>query len=93
MHFVEKPGTGNGCSGIAIAAAGVVRGRLANAGVYVLSRRIMDYIPRGFSDFGKDVFPALVEEDAAVYGYVFSEPPVTVDTVELYEKELAAGNQ
>ena len=42
---------------------------LVNAGLYVLSPRILDAIPRGeSSDFGRDVFPA-IHATERIYGY------------------------
>ncbi len=49
LRFLEKP------------AAGVTPSRTVNAGIYVLERAALDVVPRaGFSDFGRDVFPALL---------------------------------
>lgn len=45
----------------------------ANAGIYVLERRVLDAIPAGKPvDFGRDVFPALLADGAALYGYPLS---------------------
>jgi mannose-1-phosphate guanylyltransferase / phosphomannomutase len=42
---------------------------LVNAGLYVLSPRILDLIPRGLpADFGKDIFPAIYEREP-IFGY------------------------
>ena len=42
---------------------------LVNAGLYVLSPRILDFIPRGVAtDFGKDIFPAIYAKEA-IFGY------------------------
>lgn len=47
--FTEKPGYG-------------ASGSLVNAGVYVISKRVLGYIPRGINfDFARDLFPQLVE--------------------------------
>ena len=41
----------------------------ANAGVYVLDPRVLEAIPRdGPSDFGRDIFPALLARGEALYG-------------------------
>lgn len=40
-----------------------------NAGFYVLEPEIIDIIPDGYSDFGKDVFPKALELDIPLYGY------------------------
>ncbi|MBC7131421.1 NDP-sugar synthase [Candidatus Bathyarchaeota archaeon] len=58
-RFVEKP------------PAEVAPSNLINAGVYALSPKILDYIPRGRKvSIEREVFPRLAEEDA-LYGYVY----------------------
>ena len=42
---------------------------LVNTGVYVLEPEILEHIESGFSDFGLDVFPRLLEEGVPVYGW------------------------
>jgi NDP-sugar pyrophosphorylase family protein len=43
---------------------------LANAGVYVMEPDLVSDIPSGeFYDFGHDLFPRLIERNAAIYGY------------------------
>ena len=59
MRFVEKPLPESAPS------------NLINAGAYVLSPEIFDYIPKGQAvSIERDVFPKLAEEKA-LYGYVF----------------------
>ena len=56
-RFVEKP------------PAGQIFSTLANAGVYVLDPAIFDAIPENRpSDFGRDIFPALLAQDTPLYG-------------------------
>ena len=44
-----------------------------SAGIIALDPRVLDSIPgHGASDFGRDVFPRLLEEGAAIYGYKMS---------------------
>ena len=58
VGFQEKPAKGTELS------------NLVNTGIYAFSPQIFDYIPAGvFIDFGKNVFPALVEAKQAFYGY------------------------
>ncbi len=59
--FQEKP------------AAGAALSRLANTGIYVFEPEILDLIPDGPYDFGRQLFPRLVAEQAAVYGYQMVE--------------------
>lgn len=55
--FIEKPGWGE------------VLTNLVNTGIYVLTRRAMDYVPAGEPfDFGRDLFPLLLERGETLYG-------------------------
>jgi mannose-1-phosphate guanylyltransferase len=57
IRFVEKP------------APGVARGKLANAGIYVVDPEILRYVPQGQTyDFGNDLFPSLVARQLPLYG-------------------------
>ena len=57
LEFQEKP------------AKGTERSKFANTGIYVFEPEILDYIPAAtFYDFGKQVFPALLEAGAKFYG-------------------------
>lgn len=50
--------------------AGTQRSNHVNTGIYAFSPKIFEYIPaETFYDFGKQVFPALQEADAAFYGF------------------------
>jgi NDP-sugar pyrophosphorylase family protein len=56
--FQEKP------------AAGTERSKLVNTGIYVFSPEIFSRIPAGtFYDFGKQVFPELLADGLAFYGF------------------------
>ena len=41
-----------------------------NSGFYILEPKIFDYIPQGYSDFGKDVFPAIFKKE---HFYAFTD--------------------
>lgn len=44
--------------------------RWVNAGAYVLSPKILNYIPEGeFSDFGRDIFPLLLSQNISIKGF------------------------
>jgi NDP-sugar pyrophosphorylase family protein len=60
---------------------------LINTGVYILNPKIIDYIPEGYSDFGKDIFTKLMQKMIPIYGYRFFAQLVVIDTPELYKKE------
>jgi mannose-1-phosphate guanylyltransferase len=47
---------------------------LGNCGIYVMEPEIFDHFPdRPFVDWALDVFPTLLEQDVAFYGYEISE--------------------
>lgn len=46
---------------------------LVNAACYVLDKKVIDYIPCHHADFGKDIFPALLEAKEKIAGYVSAE--------------------
>ena len=56
IKFVEKPEK-------------EIIGGLVNSGLYLFNRKILDYIPECFSDFGFDILPKLLEEGEGVYGF------------------------
>ena len=54
-----------------------------NAGVYVVEREILDMIPlKAPSDFGKDVFPKILEQKLVLKGYETKEFVIAIDTKE-----------
>jgi len=56
--FQEKPEKGKALS------------NLVNSGIYVFEPEILDMIPKEkFYDFGKELFPLLVEKGEAIYGF------------------------
>lgn len=61
MAFQEKPKTDE------------AKSNLANTGIYIFDPRILELIPDGPYDFGQQLFPKLVAERAAIYGYQMVE--------------------
>lgn len=62
---------------------------LANGGVYVLEKEILDHIPAwGFSDFACDILPKLIELGLPIYGYRLKSGDYFIDigTMEKYQK-------
>ncbi|MCL2810433.1 MAG: sugar phosphate nucleotidyltransferase [Clostridia bacterium] len=59
QRFVEKPGWGE------------VFSDTVNTGIYILQKEVLERIPADTPfDFGRDLFPLLVREKQAVYGWV-----------------------
>jgi len=63
--------------------------RWVSAGIFVLERRVLDFIPEeGVSDFGRDVFPSMLAAAERLYGYRLSgdEGLWWVDTSQDYQR-------
>jgi mannose-1-phosphate guanylyltransferase/phosphomannomutase len=74
-RFLEKPTWGQ------------VFSDTINTGVYVLEPDIFEHIPDGRSvDFSSDVFPALLDADKSLFGYVVDGYWEDVGTLEAYTK-------
>lgn len=82
-RFVEKPDPSEGA------------GYLANAGIYVLERDVLDFIPAGQPhDFGYDVFPALLERGVRIFGHRVSGYVLDIGAPDRYrqaELDLQSG--
>ena len=72
--FIEKP------------APNQTNSHWVNAGIYVINKDIFKFIPQGFSDFGKDIFPLLLKNNIPMYGVCFSNEVLAFDTPEMYYK-------
>jgi len=68
--------------------AAFIEQALINTGIYLLDGGITDYIPGGFSDFGRDIFPGLLAERRPLYAYVFDSALVAIDTARLYRRAV-----
>ena len=77
VRFIEKP------------KAGETESRWVNAGVYYLSPRILEYIDDGFSDFGKQIFPFLINNHFPLYGVCGRKEVSVFDTPEMYAKLIS----
>jgi len=60
-------------------------GHWVSAGVFAVESEIGELIPRGFSDFGHDIFPALLRGGTPLYAYKV-ENVLWIDTPEAYER-------
>ena len=75
--FVEKPEPDE------------VFSNLANAGIYVFEPDLIRHIPEGFCDFGKDVFPALLQKGLELFGWETDDYLIDIGLPENYEKARA----
>lgn len=76
IKFIEKPKTGETAN------------HWVNAGIYLLSTEILQHIPEGYSDFGKDIFPKLLIENIPLHGICSKVELMAVDTPELFYKNI-----
>ncbi|MSU55011.1 MAG: nucleotidyltransferase family protein [Candidatus Taylorbacteria bacterium] len=82
LKFKEKP------------KAEEVTTNLGNAGVYIFESKLFDYIPTDKDyDFGKDIFPKLLEENQNLYGYRLHGYHLDIGTLEMLEKARKDFNQ
>ncbi|MGQ9675063.1 MAG: nucleotidyltransferase family protein [Chloroflexota bacterium] len=85
VDFIEKP------------RKGTVVTALANGGVYVLEREILDWIPEGVAcDFGHEVFPRLIQAGKRLCGYHIPSDAYLIDigtpgNYLLANRDVAAG--
>ncbi|MFA5804223.1 MAG: nucleotidyltransferase family protein [Melioribacteraceae bacterium] len=75
-RFIEKPKEGESDS------------HWVNAGIYYLNPRILEYIPEGFSDFGRQIFPKLLKKNLPLYGVCERKEVKIFDTPEMYKKNI-----
>lgn len=75
-RFIEKP------------TARLTESCWVNAGIYYLNPKIFSYIPTGFSDFGKDIFPRLLEKGLPLYGVLSKADVRAFDTPEMYRESM-----
>jgi len=47
--------------------------KLINSGIYFCDPRILNYIPKGFSDFAYDIFPNIINKKERVYGFLMDD--------------------
>ncbi|MCX7795575.1 MAG: NDP-sugar synthase [bacterium] len=60
---------------------------IVNAGIYVLEKEVLKEVPEGvFYDFGKQLFPALMEKQAPLYGYLSSGYWMDIGSIADYKK-------
>src|SRR3989344_2171245 len=47
-------------------------GNLVNSGIYAVNPSVLKEIPEGFSDFGKDIFPALLAKGQNLFSFLIT---------------------
>lgn len=75
LRFVEKPHKDE------------VFTNLANSGIYIMEKNVLDYIPDGLKyDFGKDLFPELLDRALPMYGLLINDVLIDIGSIKNYEK-------
>jgi NDP-sugar pyrophosphorylase family protein len=74
LSFIEKPKPGQ------------TNSHWVNAGIYLCKFEIIQHIPPGFSDFGKDIFPKLLDIHIPLYGVCSYASVKAFDTQEMMKK-------
>lgn len=74
ISFIEKPKQNETSS------------HWVNAGIYYLKPEILNYIPNGISDFSKDIFPKLLENNIPFYGLCIDLNVSAFDTPEMLKE-------
>ena len=77
-RFLEKPKNGE------------IFSTWINTGIMICEPEILDDIPKGVSDFGKDVLPALIEKGKRLFAYRMNERFAWIDSPGDYERTKAS---
>lgn len=59
---------------------------LANTGIYAFERKVFDLIPEGEYDFGKQLFPRMLDEKIPIYGYYSEAYWNDIGTIDIYRQ-------
>ncbi len=74
IRFIEKPKNGDTDS------------HWVNAGIYLIEYSALNYINKRVCDFGKDVFPKMLNSGIPIYGVCMDTDVKAFDTPEMYRK-------
>ncbi|NLI92284.1 MAG: NDP-sugar synthase [Peptococcaceae bacterium] len=74
LAFQEKPNKQEALSNV------------VNTGIYLFEPEIFDFIPDGFYDFGRELFPKLLEIGARFFGYVTRDYWCDIGALDVYRK-------
>ncbi len=74
VNFVEKPTWGS------------VFSDTVNTGIYIFEPEVFKYIPDGFYDFGKDLWPKLLKLKKPIYAYTMNEYWTDIGNIDEYRK-------
>jgi len=77
IKFIEKPTEEE---------LGNLNTKLVNAGIFVLSPEIFDFIPEDEYDFGRNLFPELIKKNKPLYAYNLNGVLIGIDTKEYYQR-------
>ena len=82
IKFIEKPNPDE------------VVSHLVNTGLYILKSDVLEYIPSNkVRDFGKDVFPEMINRDYKLFGLILKADLRAIDTPLLYRQTTKYNNR
>lgn len=76
LSFIEKPNPGE------------TNSHWVNAGIYFMKPEILNFIPEGFSDFARDIFPLLLRQKVPIFGVCNTSEVIAFDTPEMFNKNV-----
>ena len=77
LKFIEKPKSEE------------IVSHLVNTGLYILESDVLNYIPSNkVVDFGKDVFPKMIQKGENMFGVIVKDNLMAIDTPELLKEAL-----
>jgi NDP-sugar pyrophosphorylase family protein len=76
QRFIEKPKKGE------------TESHWVNVGIYFINPLLLLYIPEGFSDFGKQIFPAILKKNKSFFGVCKRNEVKVFDTPDMYKKTM-----
>ncbi len=79
INFVEKPTWGS------------VFSDTVNTGIYIFEPEIFKYIPDGFYDFGKDLWPKLLKLKKPIYAYLMTGYWTDIGNIDEYRQGIRDG--
>lgn len=79
INFVEKPTWGS------------VFSDTVNTGIYIFEPEIFKYIPDGFYDFGKDLWPKLLKLKKPIYAYLMNGYWTDIGNIDEYKQGIRDG--
>jgi len=79
LSFIEKPENPK-------------RNSLINTGIYMMNTKVLEYVPQGFCDFSKDVFPRILQRVKAYATDAYWSDIGTLEAYYLANRDVVVNN-